>query len=172
MENVLRAALVEIGSMKPVEARQRLEQLETEHGPRRKWVWARLGKCPLANALEHLAMLAKRTATTLGGDSADVMAKLYTEGAYLADDGGHAGGGLREDRRRHHGRPGSSAMRVPAVVGRHRKAFPELPVDEGPAHCSATGGRRRRGGRSASCSPTGCGSMSANDSWQWPASGT
>ena len=87
MENVLRAALVEIGSMKPVEARQRLEQLETEHGPRRKWVWARLGKCPLANALEHLAMLAKRTATTLGGDSADVMAKLYTEGAYLADDG-------------------------------------------------------------------------------------
>jgi hypothetical protein len=87
MENVLRAALVEIGSMKPAEARQRLEQLETEHSPRRKWVWARLGKCPLANALEHLAMLAKRTAATVGGDSVDVMAKLYTEGAYLADDG-------------------------------------------------------------------------------------
>jgi hypothetical protein len=87
MENVLRTALVEIGSMKPAEARQRLEQLETEHSPRRKWVWARLGKCPLANALEHLAMLAKRTAATVGGDSVDVMAKLYTEGAYLADDG-------------------------------------------------------------------------------------
>lgn len=87
MENVLRAALVEIGSMKSAEARQRLEQLETEHSPRRKWVWARLGKCPLANALEHLAMLAKRTAATVGGESADVMAKLYTEGAYLADDG-------------------------------------------------------------------------------------
>lgn len=25
--------------MKPAEARRRLEQLETEHGPRRKWVW-------------------------------------------------------------------------------------------------------------------------------------
>jgi hypothetical protein len=87
MENVLRAALVDIGSMKPTEARQRLQQLETEHSPRRKWVWARLGKCPLANALEHLAMLAKRTAATLGGDSADAMAKLYTEGAYLADEG-------------------------------------------------------------------------------------
>ena len=87
MENVLRAALVEIGSMKSAEARQRLEQLETEHSPRRKWVWARLGKCPLANALEHLAMLAERTAATVGGESADVMAKLYTEGAYLADDG-------------------------------------------------------------------------------------
>jgi hypothetical protein len=87
MENALREALVEIGSMKPVEARQRLEQLETEHGSRRNWVWERLGRCPLANALEHLAMLAKRTAATLGGDSADAMARLYTEGAYLADDG-------------------------------------------------------------------------------------
>jgi hypothetical protein len=87
MEKQLRAALVEVGSMNPAEARQRLEQLETDHGPRRKWVWARLGLCPLANALEHLAMLAKRTATTLGGDSADAMATLYAEGGYLADDG-------------------------------------------------------------------------------------
>jgi hypothetical protein len=86
-EKQLRGALVEVGSMNPAEARQRLEQLEVGHGPRRKWVWARLGMCPLANALEHLAMLAKRTTTTLGGDSADAIAKLYAEGAYLADDG-------------------------------------------------------------------------------------
>lgn len=86
MENALRAALVEVGSMKPTDARQRLEQLEAEHGPRRGWVWARLGMCPLANAMAHLAVLAKRTATALGGDSADAMAKLYAEGGYLADD--------------------------------------------------------------------------------------
>lgn len=86
LEDVLRAALVAVGSMKPAEARQRLEQLETEHGRRRQWVWARLGRCPVANALEHLAMLARRTAVTLGGDSADAMAKLYTEGGYLVDD--------------------------------------------------------------------------------------
>ena len=87
MERALRAALVKVGSMKPAEARHHLEQLEAAHGPRRKWVWARLGMCPLANALEHLATLAKRTATTLGGDSADAMAKLYAEGGYLVDDG-------------------------------------------------------------------------------------
>jgi hypothetical protein len=87
MEEELRAALVKFGSMKPAEARQRLEQLEIEHGPRRKWVWARVGMCPLANALEYLALLATRTATTLGGDSADAMATLYAEGGYLADDG-------------------------------------------------------------------------------------
>jgi hypothetical protein len=87
MEYALRAALVEVGSMTPAEARRRLEQLEAEHGPRRKWVWARLEMCPLANALEHLALLAKRSTTTLGGDSADAMATLYVEGGYLADDG-------------------------------------------------------------------------------------
>jgi hypothetical protein len=87
MEQALRATLVEVAAMKPSQARQRLEQLENQHGPRRKWVWARLGMCPLANALEHLAVVAKRTTTTLGGDSADAMASLYTEGGYLADDG-------------------------------------------------------------------------------------
>lgn len=86
MENALRTALVEVGPMKPAEARQSLEALEDEHGVRRGWVWASLGLCPLADAMAHLAVLAKRTATTVGGDSADAMAKLYAEGAYLADD--------------------------------------------------------------------------------------
>jgi len=86
MESQLRSVLMEVGSMKPTDARQRLEQLETEHGPRRGWVWARLGMCPLANAVGHLAMLAKRTMMVLGGDSAEAMAKLYAEGGYLADD--------------------------------------------------------------------------------------
>ena len=86
MENSLRKALAEVGLMKPVDARQRLEQLESEHGVRRDWAWASLGMCPLANAMAYLGALTKRTATTLGGDSADAMAKLYTEGGYLADD--------------------------------------------------------------------------------------
>ena len=87
MENALRTALVEVGSMTPAEARQRLGQLEMEHAPRREWVWARLGLCPLANAMAHLAMVASRTTTTLGGDSTDAMVRLYVDGAYLADDG-------------------------------------------------------------------------------------
>jgi len=86
MEIALRAALVKAGSMNPAEARQCLIEAETEHGVRRGWVWARLGMCPLAEAIAHLAVLAKRTATTLGGESADAMAKLYAEGGYLADD--------------------------------------------------------------------------------------
>ncbi len=86
MESGLRAALVKVGLMKPSDARRRLEELEIEHGVRRGWVWSRMGMCPLANAMEHLTVLAKRTAATLGGDSAEAMAKLYIEGGYLADD--------------------------------------------------------------------------------------
>ena len=86
MERALRTALAEVGSMKPPEARESLEALEAEHGVRRGWVWANLGMCPLADAVGHLAALARRTATALGGDSADAMAKLYAENGYLADD--------------------------------------------------------------------------------------
>ncbi len=86
MEHALRAALVEMGTMKPDEARQHLECLEENHGMRRNWVWARLGVSPLANVLEHLAVMAKRTRMPLGGESVDAMAKVYAEGGYLADD--------------------------------------------------------------------------------------
>ena len=86
MEEALRAALVQAGSMSPAEARQALMAAEAEHGPRRGWVWARLGMCPLAEAVAHLAVLAKRTSAALGGESAEAMAKLYAEGGYLADD--------------------------------------------------------------------------------------
>ncbi len=86
LEKALRDALIQVGSMKPADARRSLEQLEAAHGLRRKWVWRRLGMCPLANALEHLTALVRRTTTALGGDSPEAMAKQYAEGAYLADD--------------------------------------------------------------------------------------
>jgi hypothetical protein len=86
MEDSLRAALVKTSPMNPAEARRRLGELEAEHGPRRAWVWSRLGMSPLAKAMEHLATLARQTVAPLGGDSAEAMAKLYAGGGYLADD--------------------------------------------------------------------------------------
>ncbi|MHB9053512.1 MAG: BREX-1 system phosphatase PglZ type B [Thermoleophilia bacterium] len=85
LEDRLRTSLLDLGSLSLAEARQRLEQIEEEHGVRRSWVWSRLGMCPLTNALEHLVILAERTAAVLGGDSAEIMAKLYVEGGYMAD---------------------------------------------------------------------------------------
>lgn len=86
MENVLRKALLDVGTMKSADARQLLEELEAEHGVRREWVWARLGLCPLAEAMRYLSVLAKRTAMPLGGDSAEAMGMLYADSGYLADD--------------------------------------------------------------------------------------
>ena len=86
MEASLRAALLGVGSMNSGGRAERLEQLETEHGLRREWVWARLGMCPLANALGHLAVLANGLPRRWVGIRPTLMAKLYAEGGYLADD--------------------------------------------------------------------------------------
>jgi len=85
-EGSLRQCLLELESLSPTEARQRIEELENIHGVRRNWVWAKLGQSPLAEALQHLVILARKTAQGLGGDSPKAMAVLYTEGGYLADD--------------------------------------------------------------------------------------
>lgn len=86
MERALRDALKQVGSMSASDARQRLQELETEHGVRRGWVWASLDMCPLAEAMEHLALLAKYTQSALGGNSLEMMASRYVENGYLADD--------------------------------------------------------------------------------------
>lgn len=85
-EKLLRKALSQLGSASAVEAHERINNLEGEHAVRRKWVWAKLGLSPLANALAHLAALAKHTHAGLGGDSTQKMAALYAQGGYLADD--------------------------------------------------------------------------------------
>ena len=85
-EDSLRQSLLELERLSPADARQRIEELEKEHGARREWIWARLGQSPLAETLKHLVTLARKTAQGLGGDSPKAMADLYTESGYLADD--------------------------------------------------------------------------------------
>lgn len=85
-EERLRASLIELGGLNEGSARSKIRELEMHHGARRSWVWAKLGKCQLAFALEHLVRLADITARQLGGDTPDEMAQLYVNGAYGADD--------------------------------------------------------------------------------------
>jgi len=85
-ERALRKALSQFDGRSVGEARVIVASLEAEHGPRRQWVWAKLGQSPLAKALAHLAALATHTAVGLGGDSPKGMADLYAHGGYLADD--------------------------------------------------------------------------------------
>ena len=84
-EEELRQALLALEHSTPAEARELVRQLETQHGERRDWVWAELGQAPLARALAHLAVLAKHTATGLGGASSADMAKQYVDSAWKVD---------------------------------------------------------------------------------------
>ena len=73
-ESKLRLALLKLATSSPDEARTAVLSLEESHGQRRQWVWADMGKSPLAKALEHLAMVASRTRNQPGGMSLDAMA--------------------------------------------------------------------------------------------------
>ena len=84
-EETLRHALLGLEKSTPAESRKRVLELERLHGPRRGWVWAKLGRAPLAYAIGHLARLAEVAATRLGGASVAEMARLYADGAWEAD---------------------------------------------------------------------------------------
>jgi hypothetical protein len=84
-EGELRAALLALAATPPAAARQGITQLEAEHGPRRGWIWARLGRAPLAAALEHLATLAQTTEKPLGGATVTAIATAYNAGGWQAD---------------------------------------------------------------------------------------
>lgn len=81
----LRQALLDLEKITPKVARERVLELEKAHGPRRGWVWSKLDQAPLANALAHLALLAERTSSALGGASVSDMAKLYVDTAWEVD---------------------------------------------------------------------------------------
>jgi len=84
-EEALRHALLGLEQSTPAEACERVLDLEKLHGPRRGWVWAKLGQTPLAHAIGHLARLVEVAATKLGGKSVTEMARLYADGAWEAD---------------------------------------------------------------------------------------
>jgi hypothetical protein len=85
-EASLRKALLALDGVDAKSARVEISKLEKAHGVRRDWVWASVGKAPLAGALLYLSELATRTASLLGGDSREELERQYVEGGYLADD--------------------------------------------------------------------------------------
>lgn len=85
-EGSLRSAFLALRTQKPAEARNRLKALDEEHRERRSWVWARLHRSPLADALGHLAVLAEATARIPMGASVNEMAADYADAGWQADD--------------------------------------------------------------------------------------
>ena len=81
----LREALLALKEEPPAGARASVYALEKKHARRRSWVWARLDLAPIADAVQHLARLAKTTETALGGATVSAIASAYAEWGWQAD---------------------------------------------------------------------------------------
>lgn len=69
----------------PDEVRATLARLEEEQAPRRNWIWAALGRAPLAAALEPLCRLATATRRVPSGATVAAIASVYAEWGWEAD---------------------------------------------------------------------------------------
>ncbi len=76
-EDTLRDVLSKLKGAAPEHARASVLALENEHKVRRAYVWADLGWTPLALALEHLAEVARGTASAAPTSSVDAIAQWY-----------------------------------------------------------------------------------------------
>lgn len=84
-EESLAAALLSLPLADASKARTQILELEANHGARRRWPWAAIGKAHLALALEHLAVIAQLAGNGVGGDLEDYR-KRYTEELWRIDD--------------------------------------------------------------------------------------
>lgn len=84
-EQALRTALASLGTLPVAKATERLRALEADHGQRRGWVWAKLGKTRMANVLQPLVALADATEPPVVGGTIDAIAAWYALAGYKAD---------------------------------------------------------------------------------------
>jgi len=76
-ESSLRYALSACAAMDAPQARAAVLVAEEEHGMRRAWLWARMGRSPLAVALQYLVEVAQRSATLPIGQTPTDLANSY-----------------------------------------------------------------------------------------------
>ena len=84
-EHTLREQLTGLRDLAPHEVRAAIYDVELEHAPRRTWVWAMLGRSPMAIALRYLTALAKETERPLGGTTLAEINKAFSGWGWKAD---------------------------------------------------------------------------------------
>lgn len=84
-ESALRYALSACASMLAPQACSAVLAAEKEHGLRRSWLWARMGRSPLAAALEHLALVAERSSLLPIGQTPADLAAGYQQSGWQVD---------------------------------------------------------------------------------------
>ena len=84
-ESALRYALAACAGMVAPQARTAVLAAEKQHGLRRGWLWACMGRSPLAVALGHLALLAERSASIPIGNTPAELAANYEQTGWQVD---------------------------------------------------------------------------------------
>lgn len=84
-ESALRYALSACASMMAPQACAAVLAAEKEHGLRRAWLWASMGHSPLAEALGHLALVAKRSSALPIGQTPSELAAGYQHSGWQVD---------------------------------------------------------------------------------------
>ena len=84
-EESLRAELVSLAGASGAAAAKKLTELEAKHGARRSWLWTRLGRAPMAQALEHLAHVAAASVTPLAAPSPQGLAEAWAAEGWKVD---------------------------------------------------------------------------------------
>jgi hypothetical protein len=84
-ESALRYALAACAGMVAVQARTAVLAAEKEHGLRRAWLWARMGRSPMAEALAHLVQVAELSASLPIGKKPADLATDYQQNGWRVD---------------------------------------------------------------------------------------
>jgi len=84
-EDELRASLLKGVALPPDQAQVSLLLEEQHHAERRDWLWNRMGLAPLAEAVKHLAIIARLVERLPSGNSLEEMAASYREELWKID---------------------------------------------------------------------------------------
>jgi hypothetical protein len=84
-EAAVRKELTALPTQTHERACQAVVRLDEQHGERRKWVWARLGRSPMAAVLQPLRRLADAVPKPVVGSSLEELAATYMDRGWQAD---------------------------------------------------------------------------------------
>jgi len=85
-EKNLHKQLETLVSLPPHEARDKIIELEKDHRARRDIIWAELGEAPLAQAMEHLAIISQTTKRALAAGTFEDLVTVYQDVGWQADN--------------------------------------------------------------------------------------
>lgn len=84
-ERNLREVLAKIHGRSRPEMGKAILENEVHHAPRRKWVWAELGKCPIVTLWDHLGALVRCSERPLAAKDMSAFATAYETHGWQAD---------------------------------------------------------------------------------------